>query len=80
MYDTGLDNTRIPPPSPLILLYQLNMAQVDQPEIYDFVLYTDIQQYTNIIVCTLLVYDTRKYSTRLHYDIVSYSLRDQSLH
>ncbi|PAV17199.1 hypothetical protein PNOK_0726300 [Pyrrhoderma noxium] len=34
------------------------MAQIDQSEIYDFVLNSDIQQYTHIIVCTLLVYDT----------------------
>ena len=70
-----LDNTRISPRSP-IPTNRLNMAQVDQSEIYNLVLDSDIQQYTYMIVCTLLVYDFRKYSTRLHYDIVSYSSGD----
>ena len=50
-----------------------NMAQVGQSEIYGLAL---DQQYTYITICTLLVYDTRKYSTRLRYDSVPYSLRD----
>ena len=71
-----LDNTRISPHS-LIPTNRPNMAQVDQSEIYDLVLSTTIQQYTNIVFCTLLVYDTRKYSTRFHYAIVLHSLRGQ---
>ena len=71
-----LDNTRISPHS-LIPTNRPNMAQVDQSEIYDLVLSSTIQQYTSTVICTLLVYDTRKYSTKHHYAIVSYSLRDQ---
>ena len=74
-YDTELDYARTSPYSPRPI-NQLNMAQVDQSEIYDLVLDSDIQQYTYMIVCTLLVYDTRKYSTGFQYDIVSYSSRD----
>ena len=70
-----LYNTRTSPHNP-IPTNRLNMAQVDQSEIHDLILYTDIQQYTNIVFCTLLVYDTREYSTGLHYAIVLHS-RDQ---
>ena len=70
-----LDNTRTSPNSP-IPTNRLNMAQIDQSEIYDLVLSSTIQQYTSTVICALLVYDTRKYSTRLRYDNVPYSLRD----
>ena len=54
-----LDNTRTSPHSP-IPTNRPNMAQDDQSEIHDLILYTDIQQYTNMVICTLLVYDTRE--------------------
>ena len=58
-YDMELDNTRTSPHSPIQTNWP-NMAQVDQSEIHDLILYTDIQQYTNMVICTLLVYDTRE--------------------
>lgn len=63
-YDTELDNTRTSPYTTRLTNW-LNMAQVDQSDIYDFVLALDIQRYMDIAVCTLLVYDTSEYSTRL---------------
>lgn len=56
--------------------WNLSMAQVDQPEEYDFVLDSDIQQYMDIAFCSLLVYDICKYSTRIHHFTISYLLKD----
>ena len=70
-----LDNTRTSPNSPIPTNRQ-NMAQVDQSEIYDLVLDSDIQQYMDIAFCSLLVYDICKYSTRIHHFTISYLLKD----
>ena len=69
-HDTELDYTRTSPYTPKLTNW-LNMAQADQSEIYDLVLDLDIQRYMDIAICTLLVYDTRKYNIRLRYFIAS---------